>query len=412
VRERGNMTKEIGVGIIGLGWMGQVHSRGYRRLFDHYPECPLKPRLVIAADAVEDRARESAELLGYETWSADWQEVVEHPEVEAVSIAAPNYLHREIAVAAARAGKHIWLEKPCGRVPAETYDIEKAVEEAGVKSMIGLMYRHVPVVEYAKELIAAGELGEITHYRGFFLADYAAEPKGALTWRYKLDGAGLGVLGDIMPHTVDMAQNLLGPIESVSAEKEIFIRERPEVPAGMGTGHFVVEEGGEMGSVENEDYAASLVRFENGARGTLENSRTCVGPHVRNSFEVNGTRGALSWDFQRLNELELYRFDETGDRGYRTLYAARGMGDFDRFQPGAGISMGYDDLKVTEAYKFLTSIAEDRQREPGMREIVSAMRVVEAMDRSCDSEGWEAVSAESSTAQAATGERGAEGAGP
>jgi predicted dehydrogenase len=412
VRERGNMTKEIGVGIIGLGWMGQVHSRGYRRLFDHYPECPLKPRLVIAADAVEDRARESAELLGYETWSADWQEVVEHPEVEAVSIAAPNYLHREIAVAAARAGKHIWLEKPCGRVPAETYDIEKAVEEAGVKSMIGLMYRHVPVVEYAKELIAAGELGEITHYRGFFLADYAAEPKGALTWRYKLDGAGLGVLGDIMPHTVDMAQNLLGPIESVSAEKEIFIRERPEVPAGMGTGHFVVEESGEMGPVENEDYAASLVRFENGARGTLENSRTCVGPHVRNSFEVNGTRGALSWDFQRLNELELYRFDETGDRGYRTLYAARGMGDFDRFQPGAGISMGYDDLKVTEAYKFLTSIAEDRQREPGMREIVSAMRVVEAMDRSCDSGGWEAVSAESSTAQAATGERGAEGAGP
>ncbi len=405
------MKKEIGVGIIGLGWMGQVHSRGYRRLFDHYPDCPLKPRLVIAADAVEDRARETAELLGYEGWTTDWQEVVEHPEVEAVSIAAPNYLHREIAVAAARAGKHIWLEKPCGRVPAETYDIAKAVEEAGVKSMIGLMYRHVPVLEYAKELIVAGELGEITHYRGFFLADYAADPNGALTWRYKLDGAGLGVLGDIMPHTVDMAQNLLGPIESVSAEKEIFIRERPEVPAGMGTGHFVVE-GGELGTVENEDYAASLVRFANGARGTLENSRTCVGPHVRNSFEVNGTRGALSWDFQRLNELELYRFDETGDRGYRTVYAARGMGNFDRFQPGAGISMGYDDLKVTEAYKFLTSIAEDRQREPGMREIVSAMRVVEAVDRSCDSGGWEAVSAESSTAQAATGERGAEGAGP
>jgi predicted dehydrogenase len=404
------MKKEVGVAVVGLGWMGQVHSRGYRRLFDHYPDCPLKPRLVIAADAVEDRARQTAELLGFEGWTTDWREAVEHPEVEAVSIAAPNYLHREIAVAAARAGKHIWLEKPCGRVPAETYEIGQAVDEAGVKSMIGLMYRHVPVVEYAKELIAAGELGEITHYRGFFLADYAADPNGALTWRYKLDGAGLGVLGDIMPHTVDMAQNLLGPIASVSAEKETFIRERPEVPAGMGTAHFVVE-GGELGTVENEDYASSLVRFENGARGTLENSRTCVGPHVRNSFEVNGTRGALSWNFQRLNELELYRFDETGDKGYRTVYAARGMGDFDRFQPGAGISMGYDDLKVTEAYKFLTSIAEDRQREPGMAEIVSAMRVVEAMYRSCDSGGWETVSAESSTAQAATGGSGAEGAG-
>jgi predicted dehydrogenase len=408
------MRKEIGVGIIGLGWMGQVHSRGYRRLFDHYPDCPLKPRLVIAADAVEDRARESAELLGYERWTTDWREVVEHPEIEAVSIAAPNYLHREIAIAAAQAGKHIWLEKPCGRVLAETYDIERAVEEAGVKSMTGLMYRQVPVVEYARELIAAGELGEITHYRGFFLADYAADPNGALTWRYKLDGAGLGVLGDIMPHTVDMAQNLLGPIESVSAEKETFIRERPEVPAGMGTGHFVVE-GGEMGTVENEDYVSSLVRFENGARGTLENSRTCIGPHVRNSFEVNGTRGALSWDFQRLNELELYRFDETGDRGYRTVFAAPGMGDFDKFQPGAGISMGYDDLKVTEAYKFLTSIADGRQREPGIREIVSAMRVVAAMDRSCDSGRWEAVGETAPGGPAisranSTGERGAGGA--
>jgi len=384
------MTREIGIGIVGLGWMGQVHTRAYRRLFDHYPDCALKPRLVMAADAVEDRARESAGRLGYEDWTTDWQEVVEHPEVGAISIAAPNYLHRDVAVAAARAGKHVWLEKPCGRVPTETFEIGRAVEEAGVKSMIGLMYRHVPVVEYAKELIAAGELGEITHYRGYFLADYAADPNGALTWRYKLDGAGLGVLGDIMPHSVDMAKNLLGPIESVSAEKETFIRERPEVPAGMGTGHFVVE-GGEMGVVENEDYAGSLVRFENGARGTLESSRTCIGPHVRNSFEVNGTRGALSWDFQRLNELELYRLDATGDLGYRTVFAAPGMGDFANFQPGAGISMGYDDLKVTEAYTFLTSIAEDRQREPGMREIVSTMRVVDAMDRSCDSGRWEAV---------------------
>ena len=402
------MDNEIGIGMVGLGWMGQVHTRAYRRLFDHYTDCPLKPRLVIAADAVEDRARQSSQLLGYEGWTTDWQEVVEHPEVEAVSIAAPNYLHREIAITAAQAGKHVWLEKPCGRVPVETYDIGRAVEETGVKSTIGLMYRHVPVVEYAKELIAAGELGEITHYRGYFLADYAADPNGALTWRYKLDGAGLGVLGDLMPHTVDMAQNLLGPIESVSADKETFIRERPEVPAGMGTGHFVVE-GGKMGTVENEDYVGSLVRFENGARGTLENSRTCIGPHVRNSFEVNGTRGALYWDFQRLNELELYRLDEKGERGYRTVFAAPGMGDFDKFQPGAGISMGYDDLKVTEANKFLTSIAEDQQLEPGMHEIVSVMRVVEAMDRSCDSGGWEAVSAAASAA--ATGPRGAEGAG-
>ncbi len=384
------MAREIGIGTVSLGWMGQLHTRAYRRLLDHYPECELHPRLVIAADSVEERARDAADRLGYEGWTTDWREVIEHPDVEAVSIAAPNYLHKEVAVAAARAGKHIWLEKPCGRYPSETYDIGRAVEEAGVMSMIGLMYRHVPVVEYAKGLIAAGELGEITHYRGYFLADYAADPNGALTWRYKLDGAGLGVLGDIMPHSVDMAQNLIGPIESVSAQRETFIRERPEVPEGMGTGHFTVE-GGTQGAVENEDYASGLLRFANGARGTMENSRTCIGPHVRMSFEVNGTRGALSWDFQRLNELQLYRTDGTGDRGYRAVHAAPGMGDFAHFQPGAGISMGYDDLKVAEAERFLSSIADGHGRAASIHDIVSTMRVVDAMDRSCDTGSWEKV---------------------
>ena len=397
------MAREIGVGTVSLGWMGQLHTRAYRRLLDHYPECGLRPRLVIAADAVEERARDAAGRLGYEGWTTDWREVVEHPEVEAVSIAAPNYLHREVAVAAARAGKHIWLEKPCGRYPSETYDIGRAIEEAGVVSTIGLMYRYAPVVEYAKELIAAGELGEITHYRGFFLADYAADPNGALTWRYKLGGAGLGVLGDIMPHSIDMAQSLIGPVESVSAQKETFVRTRPEVPEGMGTGHFVVE-GGTRGTVENEDYAGGLLRFENGARGTVETSRTCVGPHVRMSFEVNGTRGALSWDFQRLNELQLYRTDGP-DPGYKTVHAAPGMGDFTNFQPGVGIPMGYDDLKVAEAERFLSSIAGGSQRAAGIHDIVSTMRVVEAMDRSCGTGGWERVG-DPAAATAPAGGRG------
>jgi len=397
------VAREIGIGTVSLGWMGQLHTRAYRRLLDHYPDCDLRPRLVIAADAVEERARDAAGRLGYGGWTTDWREVVGHPEVEAVSIAAPNYLHKPVAVAAARAGKHIWLEKPCGRYPAETDDIGRAVEEAGVRSMIGLMYRRAPVVEYARELIAAGELGEITHYRGYFLADYAADPNGALTWRYKRGGAGLGVLGDIMPHSVDMAQNLIGPIESVCAQRETFIRERPEVPEGMGTGHFAVE-GGEMGAVENEDYVGGLLRFANGARGTVESSRTCVGPHVRMSFEVNGTRGALSWDFQRLNELRLYRTDGV-DLGYKTVHAAPGMGDFANFQPGVGISMGYDDLKVAEAERFLSSISEGRDLAPSIRDIVSAMRVVDAMDRSCASGGWERVG-DVTGATAAAGERG------
>jgi predicted dehydrogenase len=172
----------------------------------------------------------------------------------------------------------------------------------------------------------------------------------------------------------------------------------------MGTGHFTVE-GGEMGTVENEDYVGGLLRFANGARGTMENSRTCIGPHVRMSFEVNGTRGALSWDFQRLNELQIYRTDGTGDRGYRTVHAAPGMGDFANFQPGVGISMGYDDLKVAEVERFLSSIAEGRDRPASIHDIVSTMRVVEAMDRSCDTRSWEAVG-DATGATATSAERG------
>ena len=175
----------------------------------------------------------------------------------------------------------------------------------------------------------------------------------------------------------------------------------------MGASHFSVVEGGQTAPVENEDYVSSLVRFENGARGTFEASRACVGPHVRMSFEVNGTRGALSWNFQRLNELELYRTDGTGDQGYKTVYATPGMGDFARFQPGPGISMGYDDLKVAEAERFLSSIADGRQRAASIHDIVSTMKVVEAMDRSCGSGRWEKVGepAQGFEARAKAGER-------
>jgi predicted dehydrogenase len=321
------LVREIGKGMVGLGWMGQVHTRSYRRLFDHYPDCELVPRLVIATDVVEDRAHYAVERQGYERWTSAWREVVEHPEVEAGSITVPNYLHREVAVAAAEAGKHIWLEKPCGRHPWETAEIGRAVEKAGMKSMIGLVYRHAPAVEYARGLIATGELAEITHYRGFFLTDDSAVPGGVLTWRFKNEYAGLGVLGDLMPHAADMARNLLGPITRVSAQRETFIRQRPEAP--MGASHFATAAGGKTVPVENVDFASSLVRFEKAARWTLETSRVCVGPHVRMSFEVNGSRGALAWDFQRLNELEVYR---AGERGYRTVFAAPGMGDFASFQ--------------------------------------------------------------------------------
>ncbi|HEV8251615.1 MAG TPA: Gfo/Idh/MocA family oxidoreductase [Gaiellaceae bacterium] len=378
------------MGLVGVGWMGEVHTSGYLRARRHFPDCEGVARLVVAADESERRARHAVENLGYERWTTDWREVIADPEVEAVSITAPNFAHREIALAAAAAGKHFWGEKPLGRFPWETEDIARAAEAAGIRTIVGLNYRHPPAVAYARRLIAEGALGEIDHYRSQFVAGYSKSPQGALSWRFLRDLAGLGILGDLMTHAVDLAQFLLGPIARVTARTAVTIPERPRAEPGEGT-HFAVIEGGELAPVENEDVAWSLVEFERGLVGTIEASRVILGPEARYTFEANGTRGAVAWDFERLNELELYLPVETGDAGYSRVVMGPQHPDFVRFQPGPGVGMGYDDLKVIEAARFLQSVADGEQREPGVREMLAAARVIDAMERSSRTLAWEDV---------------------
>jgi predicted dehydrogenase len=368
--------------------MGRVHSTSYARVPVHFPECDARARLVVAADEVESRARAAAEQLGYERSTTRWRDVLADPEVEAVSICAPNFMHREIAVAAAEAGKHFWGEKPLGRTLAETQEIADAAERAGVRTIVGLNYRHPPAVQHARRLIETGALGEPNHFRMQFVASYSSNPKGALSWRFLREQAGLGILADLGSHAVDLAQFLLGPIARVSASTAILIPQRPRVAAGEGTHFSVVEDPAELGDVENEDWAAAIVEFESGVRGTIELSRVIVGAEARYTFEVNGTESAVSWDFERMNELEVYGAGPTGDLGYSRVLMGPQHPDFARFHPGQGIPMGYDDLKVIEAYRFLQSIADGEQREPGVREILAAARVVDAMARSAETRAW------------------------
>lgn len=380
------MAREIGIGLLGVGWMGEVHSTSYRRVPIHFPECDGRARLVVAADEVESRATASAERLGYERSTTDWREVIADPEVEAVSICAPNFLHREMAVAAAEAGKHFWGEKPLGALPEDTLDIERAVERAGVRTIVGLNYRNPPAVQEAKRLLDEGTLGEPNHFRMQFLASYSANPRGALSWRFSRELSGHGILSDLGSHAVDLAQFLLGPIVSVSGTSAILIPRRPKVAMGTGTHFSVVEGDVELGEVENDDWCAALVEFESGLRGTIELSRVTVGAEARYRFEINGTEGAVGWNFERMNELELYR-----DGGTARVLMGPSHPDFARFQPGQGIPMGYDDLKVIEAYRFLQSVADGQQREPGVREMAATARVIDAIARSCESGTWEAV---------------------
>lgn len=383
------MGRTVGIGLIGVGWMGRVHSAAYHRCRDHYPDCAGFARLVVAADESEDRASEAVDWLGYERSTQDWRAVIDDPEVEAVSITAPNRLHREIALAAAAAGKHVWLEKPAGRFPRETADIAAAVEQAGVRSLVGFNYRQAPAVRHARALIESGALGRVDHFRSQWVAAYAASPHGALTWRFLREDAGLGILGDLGSHAVDLAQYLLGPITSVTARTETVVRERP-LPTAAGT-HFAVVEGGTLAPVENEDVVWSIVRFARDVTGTIEASRVAVGPQARYAFEVHGSQGAVAWDFERMNELLVYRALDGADAGYTRVMVGPQHEPFARFQPGPGLQMGYDDLKVIESAQFLQSVVDGVQREPGVREALAAATVIAAMARSAASGAWEPV---------------------
>lgn len=230
------MVDALGVAVVGFGWMGRVHTQAYSRVRHHYPQLALRPELVTVAEEVPGRAEEAAAQFGFATAVRDWREVAADPRIGAVSITAPNFLHREIGVAMAEAGKHIWIEKPVGLTAADAGAVADAVAKAGVQGTVGFNYRNAPAVEAARELIASGELGTVTHVRVRLFSDYAAHPEGALTWRYERERGGSGVLGDLASHGADLARYLLGDIESLTADTAIFVPERAR-PTGATAGH-------------------------------------------------------------------------------------------------------------------------------------------------------------------------------
>jgi predicted dehydrogenase len=380
------MVSTLGVAVIGFGWMGRVHTQSYIRVPHHFPQLSVRPELVAVADEVPGRAEEAAGRYGFAGAVRDWREIAADPRVRAVSIAAPNFLHREIGVAMAEAGKHIWIEKPVGLNAEDARAVASAVAKAGVQGTVGFNYRNAPAVAAARELIASGGIGTVTHVRIRLFSDYAAHPEGALTWRYERERGGSGVLGDLASHGVDLARFLVGEIESLAADTAVFIPERAR-PSGATEGHSRAT-GGEPGPVENEDYVNCLLRFHCGARGVLEASRVFVGEQNNYGFEVHGTEGAVFWDFQRMGELGVSRGSAYQDQPVSTLFVGPGHGEYAAFQPGAANSMGYDDLKVIEAYRFLRSVAEGAAFGATLDDAVHSAAALDAMSRSAERRAW------------------------
>jgi predicted dehydrogenase len=376
----------LGVAVAGFGWMGRVHTQAYLRLTHHFPRLGVRPELVAVADEVPGRAEEAAAQYGFATPIRDWRDLAGDPRIRAVSIAAPNFLHREMGVALARAGKHIWIEKPVGLGAEDAAAVAAAVRDSGVQGTVGFNYRNAPAVEAARDLIAGGELGAVTHARFRFFSDYAAHPDGALSWRFERARGGNGVLGDLAGHAADLVRFLLGEIESLVADTAVFVPQRAR-PAGATAGHTRAS-GGEMGPVENEDYASAQLRLASGARAVLEASRVAVGEQNPSGFEVHGTRGAVFWDFRRMGELGVSVGTAYQDQAVSTIYIGPEHGEYAAFQPGSGTAMGYDDLKVIEAYRFVRSIAEGRPCGTTLDDAVAAARVLDAMTESVRGRAW------------------------
>ena len=383
-------AKRIGVAMVGFGWLGRAHSRSLARLPMLFGDRGLAPELVVCADTQAPARAAAVGDFGYRRATDDWREAVRDPAVDVVWVAAPNMLHVEVVEAAATAGKHVFCEKPVGGTPAQTVRAEAAVRAAGVISGVGYNYRWAPLVRHAKALLDAGVLGAITNYRGRFFSMYGADPLGALSWRFRVDEGGHGASSDLMSHSVDLAQMLLGPITRVVGTVATFVAERP-VPS-PGQGHYGRGRPEDPhGAVTNEDYAGMLCEFADGARGSFEASRAIVGPESQMAFDVHGTRGALGWNLERLNELQVYLAEDGLDTGYRTVFGGDRFPYHGSFVPGSANAIGFEDLVTIEDLEFCAAVAEGRPFAPGFEEAVQWVSVQDALLRSAASGRWENV---------------------
>lgn len=380
--------KRLGVGVVGFGWMGQAHSRSYRRIPALFADRVADPMLVVCADAVEARRAEAVEGFGFAEATDDWHKVVEHPDVELVVVTAPNMLHVEVVSAAAAADKAVFCEKPVGGTPAQTVAAERACR--GVVTGVGYNYRWAPLVQYAKALIDAGRLGRITNYRGRFLSCYGNDPLGVLSWRFLVDEGGHGVSTDLLSHSVDLAMHLVGPITDVVGTGETFIRERP-LPAAAGTHYDRGRTGDPTGTVTNEDWFGAMVRFASGAVGTFEASRSMTGPESQHGFEIYGTDGSVRWNLERMNELEVYLAHDDPHTGYTTVFGGDRFAEHGAFVPGRANGIGFEDLVTIEDHYFLTAVAEGHPFDPGFAAAVEYVSVQDALLRSWSSRRWEQV---------------------
>jgi predicted dehydrogenase len=331
---------EIGIGMLGYAFMGKAHSNAFKKIAYMTWPPPLQPRLVGIAGRDEAAVSEAAERYGYDYATTDWRELVQDERIGLFDNGGPNSMHAEPTIAAAEAGKHVICEKPLGRDADESYEIWRRVAATGVKHLCAFNYRFVPAVRLAREMIEAGELGEIRHFRGRYLQDWGDDPTLA-TWRFDPDAAGSGALGDLGAHVIDLARFLTGEIASVSGFAKTFVPDRLV-----------------------DDAIEAAVEFENGAVGTIEATRFALGRRNAFQWEINGAKGSLAFDMERLNELQVFRADGDRARGFKTVLVSEANHPFWEHWWPPGHIIGWGETFVHELHYLLKAIVDDGDVAP------------------------------------------------
>jgi predicted dehydrogenase len=382
-------VKELNVGLIGAGFMGKAHSLAYAAMPMFFWPAPALPVRRTIAEATESLAEEASRRFGFQRYTGDWRTVVEDPEIDVVDIATPNHLHAEIAIAAAKAGKHIISEKPLARTSEEARAMYEAVTEAGVVHMVAFNYRRTPAVALAKKFIDEGAIGTITNFRGTYLQDWSADPDSPLSWRFQKAIAGSGALGDIATHVIDIARYLVGDFAQVNALLSTFIHDRPLQSGGADSLGTTRGGDGPRGAVDVDDEVMTMIRFRSGAVGSIEATRNGYGRNNYITFEVHGTKGSIVFNYERRDELQVAFADDPADRrGFRTIYTGPAHPNGSALWPIPALGIGYGETKIIEAHDFFTAITEGSEASPNFRDGYQTALIDDAIVRSGETGVW------------------------
>lgn len=382
--------RKLRVGLIGAGFMGKAHSLAYAAMPMFFWPAPAIAERYIVADISEESASEAALRFGFEHSTGNWRDVINDESVDVVDIATPNNTHAEIAIAAAQAGKHIICEKPLARTLAEAKTMVEAVKNSNVVHMVAFNYRRTPAVALARKLIDEGAIGKIINFRGTYLQDWSADPNSPLSWRFQKAIAGSGALGDIGSHVIDFARYLVGEIVSVNALMKTYIKERP-IQQGtldkLGAASAVTNT--KKAPVDVDDEVVALLRFENGAIGSLEVTRNAQGRNNFLGFEIHGETGSLVFNYERRDELQFFSKNDLIDRrGFRTIYTGPVHPYGDGLWPIPALGIGYGETKIIEIYDFFKAIVEGGSVSPNFFDGYQVACIEEAIARSAESELW------------------------